>query len=294
MDLLCHVFLQYHLQYSMVYFFNQLHKKCQLTFSSSIGINALCIGESDAKSQVTKYSEYGSPAACTYSPAVKSGTESYTEDMQMEKLPIIICSYQFPLCVCYEPQGESFQLITLLFQMLSLSQIKRHRQEKPIRSKEGKKQIWVGRGEILQKCNGALERREGEQWLCVFKNKKSNLEKFIEAGFYDKWSCVGLDGKRSKGAMCHRFRRRLFKACQHSSFLSHSYLVCLDRHSTKGEQRKRHHGHNWHVERMALHYIEVKPYAAIFGLSKAQRSQLSLNHKTFWWIICSCLFLGLS
>lgn len=46
---------------------------------------------------MTKYSEYGSPAACTYSPVVKTGTESETEDMQMEKaanrhLPIPVSS----------------------------------------------------------------------------------------------------------------------------------------------------------------------------------------------------------
>ena len=40
------------------------------------GMNALCFTESVVDSQVTKYSEYGSPAACTYSPAVKSGTQS--------------------------------------------------------------------------------------------------------------------------------------------------------------------------------------------------------------------------
>lgn len=46
-------------------------------------------------------------------------------------------------------------------------------------------------------------------------------------------SCVGLDGRGSKGAMCHRGRQRLFKACQPGNILTHSYLVCLDRHCTK-------------------------------------------------------------
>lgn len=44
--------------------------------SGGVGINTLCFTKSVADSQVTKYSEYGLPAACTYSPLVKSGTES--------------------------------------------------------------------------------------------------------------------------------------------------------------------------------------------------------------------------
>ena len=60
--------------------------------------------------------------------------------------------------------------------------------------------------------------------------------------------CVGFDGGGSKGAVCQQGRQRLFKACQLGSILSHSYLVCLDRHGTKGEWRKRQRGHNWHAE----------------------------------------------
>lgn len=37
---------------------------------------------------MTKYSEYGTPAASPYSPVIKSGTESWTEDMQMIKAAI--------------------------------------------------------------------------------------------------------------------------------------------------------------------------------------------------------------
>lgn len=50
-----------------------------------------------------------------------------------------------------------------------------------------------------------------------------------------------------KGAMCHFGRQHLFKACQPDSILSHSYLVCLDRHSTKGIGSKGQHGPNRHV-----------------------------------------------
>lgn len=84
--------------------------------------------------------------------------------------------------------------------------------------------------------------------MCAQEEEKSHFEKFIEADFHDEWSCVGFDSRGSKGAMCHGDRQRLFKACQPGSILSHSYLVCLDRHSTKLEWRKRQHGHNWHVE----------------------------------------------
>lgn len=66
--------------------------------------------------------------------------------------------------------------------------------------------------------------------------------------------CVGLDGGGSKGAMCHRGRQRLFKACQPGNTLSHSYLVCLDRHSAKVERRLRRRRHSWHVDWMALNY----------------------------------------
>lgn len=54
-------------------------------------MKALCFTECVANSQVTKYSEYGSPAVSTYSPVVKTGTESQTEDMQIEKAAVIIC-----------------------------------------------------------------------------------------------------------------------------------------------------------------------------------------------------------
>ena len=107
---------------------------------------------------------------------------------------------------------------------------------------------------MVKMQQSTLERREENEDSVCLRRKKSNFEKFIEAGFYDKWSCVGLDGQRSKGAICRGGRQRLCKACQPSSFLSHSYLVCLDRHNIKGEQRKRQHWHNWHVERTALHY----------------------------------------
>lgn len=61
-------------------------------------------------------------------------------------------------------------------------------------------------------------------------------------------SSVGLDGRGSKGAMCHQGRQCLFKACQPGNILSHSYLVCLDRHGTKREERQRQHRHNWYVD----------------------------------------------
>lgn len=175
----------------------------------------------------------------------------------MEKLPIVICWYQFPLCVCHEPQGESFQLITILCLISSLSRIKRYRQEKAIGSREEKKIIREGNGEKLRKMQ---QRNSEERWrtrsvcVCDQEEEKSHFEKFIEADFYDEWSCVGFDSRGSKGDMCHGGRQRLFKACQLGSILSHSYLVCLDRHSTKGERRKRQHGHNWHVEWMAQNY----------------------------------------
>lgn len=86
--------------------------------------------------------------------------------------------------------------------------------------------------------------------VCVFKTKekKGNFEKFIEAGFYDEWSCVGLDSRGSKGAMCQGGRQHLFKACQTDSILSHSYLVLLDRRSITAEGRKGQHRHNWNAE----------------------------------------------
>lgn len=65
-----------------------------------------------------------------------------------------------------------------------------------------------------------------------------------------------------------RGRQRLFKACQPGSILSHSYLVCLDRHSTKGEGRKRQQGTTgmrieWHCitagsEDLCCHFWAVK------------------------------------
>lgn len=91
----------------------------------------------------------------------------------------------------------------------------------------------------IAKMQQSVGERARTRAVCVEEEKKGHFEKFIEAGFYDEWGCVGLDGEGSKAAMCQGGRQRLFEACQRRSFLSHSYLVWLDRHSTKGEQRKR-------------------------------------------------------
>lgn len=181
------------------------------------------------------------PLLCAHIPLMQSLAKGVKQKIcKCEKLPIVIYRYPFPLSVYQQLRGESFQLITVLFQMSSLSQIKRCRQQKPMGSKTRTKN---------QMQQSAGEESGNEECVCVRKRKKkSDFEKLIEAGFYDKWSCVGLDGRGSKGAVCHGGRQRLFKACQPGSILSHSYLVCLDRHGTKGEGRKSQHGLNWHVE----------------------------------------------
>lgn len=195
--------------------------------------------------QVTKYSEYGSPV-------VKSGTERYANGKAANRhLPISVSA----LRLCLELQGESFQLITLQCQMSSLSQIKRVRQGNQQGAERREQRGGKDSAKEREKyCENVTEHSGEDRGRVCSRRKKSNFEKFIEAGFYDKWSCVGLDGRQSKGAVCRGGRQRLFKSCQLSSFLSHSYLVCLDRHNIKVEQRKRQHGHNWHVDRAALHY----------------------------------------
>lgn len=117
--------------------------------------------ESVADSQVTRYSQYAPPAARTYSPVAGTGTESKTEDMQMgEKLPIVICRYQFFSLRLARAAGGSFRLINILCLMSSLSQIKRRRQAKPTGSKveEEKEQS-----------------SEAEQGVCVIKREKKKM-----------------------------------------------------------------------------------------------------------------------
>lgn len=100
-----------------------------------------------------------------------------------------------------------------------------------------------------EKRNRAMQRgRTRRECLCDQEDgkKKAILKSSARQVFMT--GCVGLDGGGSKGAMCHRGRQRLFKACQPGNTLSHSYLVCLDRHSAKVERRLRRRRHSWHVD----------------------------------------------
>lgn len=65
------------------------------------------------------------------------------------------------------------------------------------------------------------DREEGEGKKKQF--KKSSLRQVFMT------SCVGLDGRGSKGAMCHWGKQRLFKARQPANILSQRHLVCLER-----------------------------------------------------------------
>lgn len=134
--------------------------------------------------------------------------------------------------------------------MSSLSQIKRSRQEETNREqRRGGKKRW--------REESATERcREGEQGECLCDQEDGKKKAILKSSARQVFmtGCVGLDGGGSKGAMCHRGRQRLFKACQPGNTLSHSYLVCLDRHSAKVERRLRRRRHSWHVDWMALNY----------------------------------------
>lgn len=107
---------------------------------------------------------------------------------------------------------------------------------------------------------------------------------------------VAFDGRGSKAAMCQRGRQRLFNACQLASILSHSYLVCLDRHSTKAERRKRQHGHNWHADWAALNYSgqwrSMLPFVRCQRLRGANRHSITTSFCELFAVVI--LFLRLS
>lgn len=146
--------------YSTTHRFTHLHKKAP--FSQHEDVKCRGSVESAADSQVTRYSRYvPPPAARTYSPVVGTAAESKTEDMQMdEKLPIVICRYQFFSRRLARAAGGSFRLINILCLMSSLSRIKRRRQAKPTGSKveEEKEQS-----------------SEAEQGVCVIKRETEKM-----------------------------------------------------------------------------------------------------------------------
>ena len=109
------------------------------------------------------------PAVCTYSPVVTSGTESRTEDMQMEKaadrhLLIPVSSLRL--------SRAAGGIISVDYYTVSDVVIKPNQEAKTRETNRG----------IIQEEG----KESNKKCVCVIKREGEKIEKFIEAGFYDK------------------------------------------------------------------------------------------------------------
>lgn len=111
---------------------------------------------------------------------------------------------------------------------------------------------------------------ERENKECAYDQEEEKKQSWkVHWGLRFLWRALLVLTAGDQRELCvMRGRQRLFKACQPGSILSHSYLVCLDRHSTKGEGRKRQQGTTgmrieWHCitagsEDLCCHFWAVK------------------------------------
>lgn len=203
----CHVFLQCHLQYSTASGFSVSYIRNFL--SGNLGTKALCRiccrrwGDKIFRIRLPCF--ICIPLLSRLAQKVKQKICKWKKNNR--KVPVVICWYQLPVPLRLSRATGGVGLLD--YYTVSHVVIKPN-QETQTRETNGE-QSGGGRRDA--------GRRNKERVMERKRRNESSSRLFM-------MSCVGVDGRGSKGAACHWARRRLFKACQPASILSQRYLGC--------------------------------------------------------------------